>query len=84
MFQDKIFGCGLGYPYIDSYTSHYIVKEHILFNVKEGFPRILSAGLPNGLGDLSYSIEIGACTYYKIDKQEFWQNANLHTKENWQ
>ncbi|SHH56757.1 Putative PD-(D/E)XK family member [Sporobacter termitidis DSM 10068] len=80
-FQDKIFGCGLAHPHVDGYTSHYIAKEQAFFNIKEGFPRILSANLPNGLGDLSYSIEISACFNYKIDKQEFWRNASLHAKE---
>lgn len=81
LFQDKIFGCGLGKPYIDSYIVRYIVKEHDFFNVTEGFPRILSANLPNGLGDISYSLEISACANYRIDEQEFWQTAKHHVKE---
>jgi len=81
LFRDKIFGCGLGKPYIDSYAARYIVKEHAIFNVKEGFPRILSENLPNGLGDISYSLEISACANYRIDEQEFWQIAKLHAKE---
>lgn len=81
LFRDKIFGCGLGKPYIDSYAARYIVKEYAFFNVKEGFPRILSENLPNGLGDISYSLEISACANYKIDEQEFWQTAKMHAKE---
>lgn len=80
LFRDKIFGCGLGKPYIDSYAARYIVKEHAFFDVKEGFPRILSENLPNGLGDISYSLEISACSNYRIDEQEFWQIAKLHAK----
>ncbi len=81
LFRDKIFGCGLGSPYIDSYAARYIVKEHAFFTVKEGFPRILSEDLPNGLGDISYSLEISACANYKISDQQFWQTAKLHAKE---
>ncbi|MFZ3171113.1 MAG: PD-(D/E)XK motif protein [Carboxydocellales bacterium] len=81
LFRDKVFGCGLSKPYIDSYAVKYIVKEHAFFNVKEGFPRILSENLPNGLGDISYSLEISACANYRINEQEFWQTAKLHTKE---
>lgn len=81
LFRDKLFGCGLGKPYIDSYLARYIIKEHAFFNVKEGFPRILSENLPNGLGDISYSLEISACANYRIDDREFWQTAQLHAKE---
>jgi len=80
IFLDKIFGCGLGKPYIDRYATRYIVKEHAFFNVKEGFPRILSENLPNGLGDISYSLEVGACVGFRIDDQEFWQTVKLHVK----
>ncbi|TWH58388.1 putative PD-(D/E)XK family protein DUF4420 [Desulfitobacterium sp. LBE] len=81
LFKDKIFGCGLGSPYIGNYTARYIVKEHAFFNIAEGFPRILSGNLPNGLGDISYSLEISACASYGISEQEFWQTVKLHSKE---
>lgn len=81
LFQDKVFGCGLGKPYIDSYASRYIVKEYVFFDVKEGFPRILSVDLPTGLGDVSYSLEISACDNYRMDETEFWQIAKLYAKE---
>ncbi|WP_418791785.1 PD-(D/E)XK motif protein [Phosphitispora sp. TUW77] len=81
VFKDKIFGCGLGKPYIDNYATRYIIKEHEYFNVKEGFPRILGEDVPNGLGDISYSLEISACANYRMSDQEFWQAAKLHAKE---
>ncbi|MBW4081271.1 PD-(D/E)XK motif protein [Paenibacillus sp. S150] len=81
LFQDKIFGCGLGKPYIDSYMTRYIVKEHAFFKVEEGFPRILSENLQNGLGDVSYSLEIGACSDYKMGDHQFWQIVQQFVKE---
>jgi hypothetical protein len=81
LFQDKIFGCGLGHSYIDGYTSKYIVKEHGLYNVQGDFPRILSKDLAKGLGDISYSLDMSACTNYRIDEQNFWQIARLHARE---
>ena len=81
LFKDKVFGCGLIQPYIDSYTTKYLVKEYEFFNVREGFPRILSENLPIGLGDIKYSLEISACSNYRIDEQEFWQSVKLHAKE---
>jgi hypothetical protein len=81
LFRDKVFGCGLGNTYIESYTTRYIVKEYVFFNVEEGFPRILGENLPNGLGDISYSLEISACDKYRMDEQEFWHITKLHAKE---
>jgi hypothetical protein len=81
LFRDKVFGCGLGNTYIESYTTRYIVKEHLFFNVEEGFPRIISENLPNGLGDISYSIEISTCAHYRMDEQAFWHTVKLHEKE---
>ncbi|MEK4458143.1 PD-(D/E)XK motif protein [Paenibacillus sp. FSL R10-2748] len=81
LFRDKIFGSGLGNPYIDSYTTKYIVKEYAFFNVQEGFPRILSEDMPIGLGDISYSLDIGACFDYKMDELQFWQIVKHHAKE---
>ncbi|MBE6061898.1 MAG: PD-(D/E)XK motif protein [Clostridium sulfidigenes] len=81
LFQDKIFGCGLGNSYIDRYISKYIIKEHGFYNVQENFPRILSKDLAKGLGDISYSLDISACSNYLMDEQQFWQIAKLYIKE---
>ncbi len=81
LFQDKIFGCSLGHPYIDRYTSKYIVKEHGFYNIQGDFPRILSKDLAKGLGDISYSLDMSACSNYRMDEQNFWQIAKLHIKE---
>ncbi|BCJ86814.1 PD-(D/E)XK motif protein [Effusibacillus dendaii] len=81
LFRDKMFGCGLAKPYIERYTTRYIIKEYAFFKVKEGFPRILSENLPSGLGDISYSLDIEACSKFKMDEQQFWQIVKLHAKE---
>jgi hypothetical protein len=81
LFQDKIFGCGLGSAYINSYIMHYIIKEQAFFNVEEGFPRILKRNLQNGLGEISYSLDISACGKYKIGENDFWRIAKLHAKK---
>jgi hypothetical protein len=38
------------------------------FNVVEGFPRILQGILPDGIGDLKYSVVVSACTSFEINK----------------
>lgn len=80
LFRDKIFGCGLGVPYIDSYMTRYIVKEYAFYYVQEGFPRILSENMPRGLGDISYSLDIEACSNYQMNEQLFWETLKLHAK----
>lgn len=48
-----------------NYTSGYILKKHETFRVSDGFPRIID--LPSGVGDISYSIIISACSDFLMD-----------------
>jgi hypothetical protein len=34
--------------------------------VREGFPRLLQGNLPDGIGDLKYSVVVSACTPFEI------------------
>lgn len=81
LFQDKLLECGLVRSYIKNYTTKFLIKEFAFYNVKEGFPRILSKDLPNGVGDISYSVDISACKPYRIKDQEFWDMIKLHARE---
>jgi len=45
------------------YRNCYTVQKEELFQVNEGFPRIIS--LPPGTGDLAYSITLSACSDFK-------------------
>jgi len=46
------------------YSTAYIVKEKDIFMVVDGFPRLLS--VPEGVGNLRYSIVLGACQNFKV------------------
>ena len=48
-----------------NYTSGYVRKKQETFLVNDKFPRIIE--LPDGVGDLSYSITISACTNFRFD-----------------
>lgn len=47
------------------YDDGYIVKIEEVFQVREGFPRIID--LPSGTGDISYSLTISACSSFLVD-----------------
>ncbi len=50
------------YQYVDT---GYILKKEYFFRIQEGFPRIIN--LPEGIGDIKYSIVLSACSDYHAD-----------------
>mgnify|MGYP001065415069 CR=1 FL=1 len=48
-----------------NYTSGYVRKKQETFQINDKFPRIIE--LPDGVGGLSYSITISACTNFRFD-----------------
>lgn len=48
----------------------YELRADRLFDVSDGFPRIQESDLPEGVGDLSYSIELSACAEFEIEQAE--------------
>lgn len=68
VFEEKL----LAYGYHDVHRAKYdacrfIVHGRRVFEVKAGFPR-LTSGLPAGVGDLSYTVTLAACTRFGIDE----------------
>ena len=52
--------------YHDHHGPHYLgeeyaIRERFVYDVKEGFPRIIESQLPAGLGKVSYEIDAGSC-----------------------
>ena len=50
------------------YPTGYVVKKEEMFSVRLGFPRIIE--LLGGVGDLKYSVVLGACDAYRVDADE--------------
>ena len=46
------------------YTSGYIRRKQEAFRIEEGFPRIVD--VPGGVGGLSYTLTISACSAYEV------------------
>ncbi|MFC1817481.1 PD-(D/E)XK motif protein [Thermodesulfobacteriota bacterium] len=56
----------------DLYDKTYTVKKGELFKVQEGFPRIIE--VPAGLGNLRYSLVVGACISFLENVDEYMKN----------
>ena len=65
-FQIKIAKYGYNEIHAEKYTVGFSLFEMKFFEVVEGFPRILQGNLPEGVGDLKYSVVVSACTSFEI------------------
>jgi hypothetical protein len=45
----------------------YVIKARRSFHVRDTFPRILERELRNGVGDVRYVIQLGACAPFEVD-----------------
>jgi hypothetical protein len=50
----------------DQYTVGFSIQEVKYFQVTDGFPRLVQQNLPNGVGDLQYSVVVAACNSFEI------------------
>lgn len=72
LLDERLFDLG----YLDSeehlYSAEsYAVRETNAFRVGPGFPRLVEADLPPGVGDLHYSVGVSDCGPYRIPVSEF-------------
>lgn len=65
-FQIKLAKYGYNEIHAEKYTTGFSLFEMRFFEVVEGFPRLLQGNLPDGVGDLKYSIVVSSCTPYEI------------------
>tara|TARA_Y100001958_G_C21245245_1_gene574805 strand:+ start:3101 stop:4066 length:966 start_codon:yes stop_codon:yes gene_type:complete len=73
-FQDLLFEAG--YFYHDKYLDfNYLFAGEQAFIVKDGFPRIISKDLAEGISNLSYTISLSDCREYKIDVER-WEEEH--------
>jgi len=69
IFDNKLVSAGYIDAYASLYINGYVVKKQELFKIKEGFPRIIN--MPEGTGNLKYSVTISACASYKKEITEY-------------
>ena len=48
----------------------YFIREELIFRIEESFPRIIEKHIPKGVGDVTYSIDVGACIGFSAKFEE--------------
>jgi len=72
-FNEKVFN----YGYIDSEADYYEEEgfaplHNGTYKVEEGFPRLIQDELPDGVGDVKYSIILNACHDFQINTDDIF------------
>lgn len=65
-FQIKLAKYGYNETLAEKYTIGFSILEMKFFEVIEGFPRLLQKNIPDGVGDLKYSVIVAACIPFEI------------------
>lgn len=65
-FQIKLAKYGYNEALAEKYTVGFSLFDMKFFEIAEGFPRLLQRNLPDGVGDLKYSVVVAACTPFEI------------------
>lgn len=69
-FRNNLLRCGYSAVHEEVYRNEgYHIDELITYKVSEGFPRLLAEDLMDGIGGLKYTVDLSACTDYKIKNE---------------
>jgi hypothetical protein len=72
VFNEKLFQTG----YLDSEATWYErigfhTLNQVAYHVEDGFPRISMETIPEGVGDLKYSLVLSTCSDFKVIPDPF-------------
>lgn len=67
VFEDRLFSAGYLDAQAGQYRTGYTLREAGIFLVDEGFPRLVEADCPPGVGDVTYSVAVSALTPFAVD-----------------
>ena len=71
LFADKLLQCGYHAVHRDRYDlPGYVIRELAVFRITPGFPRISEGQLPEGVGRVSYDLDLAACGAWKVSPDE--------------
>jgi hypothetical protein len=68
-FEDALFAAGYHDAHAHRYQVGYTIRSSDVFEVSPGFPRLTEADCPDGLGDVHYSLELGALAAFKVARR---------------
>ena len=76
--EEKLLGAGYLEEQAALYRRGYIVRSFHVYRVRDGFPRLLEEDLPEGIGDVTYSLSLALAKPFELSKTtgEWWQVAN--------
>lgn len=63
IFESKLVEAGYLDSDADKYSKRYTIRSREIFDIRSGFPRIVS--IPDGIGDLRYTVMISACRSFE-------------------
>jgi hypothetical protein len=66
-FDQMLFDSG----YLDEHAEHYAstgytIRQESFFRITDGFPRLIESDLPEGIGDLNYSVNVSSCSNFTV------------------
>lgn len=71
LFNSRLSAVGYSDALMLEYAErHYIYRTSTLYEVRNGFPRITSADLADGISDVSYAIQLSNCQPFKVEIEE--------------
>ena len=67
LFEDRLLEAGYRSADADHYhTRRFAIRNSYLFEVTDGFPRVIEADLPSGIGEVMYSLSLSACDPFAV------------------
>ena len=71
LFEDKLFEAAYLTGHESSYAGTGYAKRNVdVFKIAEGFPRIIERDVPDGVGDISYSILVAECKHFEAKMRD--------------
>lgn len=65
IFEDKLYASGYIRAHAPLYTTGYVYRTVSAYQVQEGFPRLVEADIPTGVGDVRYSVALSSCAPFE-------------------
>jgi hypothetical protein len=50
----------------------FTLRHFDVFSVREDFPRLLESGLPSGVSEVAYTLNLSAAAHFQVVETEFW------------
>lgn len=76
-FENRLLAVGYLDIHAPRYDFGYEIRTCQIFEVKDSFPRFVEEDCPSGLGDISYSVQLGAIAEFEINESSLLARIDL-------